>query len=189
MPTTAATDVTRILRQISRGDRSALDRLMPLVYDELRVIAGRHMARENPGHTLQPTALVNEAVLRLIGADQIDCRSRAHFLAVASTTIRRVLVDYARGRRAAKRAGGQRPLTLIEGAVHRSIPGPVDFMDLDHALNELAALNERRARIVELRVFGGLGVEEAAQVLAVSETTIKAEWRFALAWLRARLES
>jgi RNA polymerase sigma-70 factor, ECF subfamily len=175
-------ELTALLRAWARGDDGARERLFPLVHGELRRQAARYMRRERRGHTLQPTALVNEAYLRLAGADGLDWQGRAHFFAIAARVMRQVLVDHARRRRAAKR--DVRPVTL-EDAEAPAVP--LELLDLESALNELAALSDRQAQIVELRYFGGLGVDETAQVLALSESTVKREWRTARAWLQHRL--
>jgi RNA polymerase sigma-70 factor (ECF subfamily) len=189
MPT-PPTDITRLLSRVQNGDASAADRLMPLVYEELRRLADGYLRREAPGHTLQATALVHEAYLRMVDQRDAQWRSRAHFLAMSAQMIRRILVDHARARRAAKRGGKEEPITLQEsiGLVASAEP-PVDLLDLHDALEELARRNERQARVVELRYFGGLTVEAAAHVLGVSSRTVKDDWRFARAWLRARLLS
>jgi RNA polymerase sigma-70 factor (ECF subfamily) len=167
------------------GDREALHVLIPVVYDELRRIARRHLRRERPDHTLQSTALVHEAYLRLIRQGPADVENRAHFLAVASRLMRQILVDHARGHRAAKRDGGYR-LELQEAAAARTDPS-LDLLALDDALNELARLDPDQARIVELRYFGGLSIEDTAEVSGVSITTIKREWATARAFLRREL--
>jgi RNA polymerase sigma-70 factor (ECF subfamily) len=167
------------------GDREALHVLIPVVYDELRRIARRHLRRERPDHTLQSTALVHEAYLRLIRQGPADVENRAHFLAVASRLMRQILVDHARGHRAAKRDGGYR-LELQEAVAARTDPS-LDLLALDDALNELARLDPDQARIVELRYFGGLSIEDTAEVSGVSITTIKREWATARAFLRREL--
>ena len=179
-------DVTQLLARLETGDRSAADRLTPLVYDELRRLAQHCLQQETPGHTLQATALVHEAYLRLAGQRDAAWQNQAHFFAVAATMIRRILVDHARARAAAKRGGGAHRLTLQESAVLDAGADPIDLHD---ALTELHALNERRARVVELRFFGGLDVEHTAHVLGVSPRTVKDDWRFARAWLGSRLRT
>lgn len=179
-------DVTRLLREAQGGDRAALDELLPLVYRELKGIAARQLAGERAGHTLQATALVNEAYLRLVDQHSVDWRNRAHFFSIAAETMRRVLVNHAVSRRAAKRGSGVTLLALEEAA---SFPErrEVDLIQLDEALTRLAALDREQARIVELKFFAGLSNEEAAEVLGTSESTVKREWRSAKAWLAAQL--
>ena len=181
--------VTDLLRAWAAGDPAALDELLPLVYDELRRQARRYMRAQPPGHTLQTTALVHEAYLRLVGQSHVDWQSRAHFLGVASKAMRSILVDHARARSAAKRGGAARAITLDEAggvADARSQRG-VDVLALDEALARLAELDSRKSQLVELRYFGGLGIEEAAAVLGVSPATVKREWTTARAWLRREL--
>jgi RNA polymerase sigma factor (TIGR02999 family) len=180
-------ETTRMLNEAGRGDGRAADVLMPLVYDELRALAAHAMQREPVGHTLQPTAIANEAYMRLVDQQRIDWKGRAHFFAVAAEMVRRILVDHARQRRSLKRGGNARrePLGLeVEGPTEAD----VTVLDLDEALRELAALDERQARVVELRYFGGLSVEETAHVLGVSPRTVKGDWAIARAWLRDRLD-
>ena len=187
MPTPSE-DVTRLLDRLETGDPSAAERLMPLVYDELRRLAQHFLNREAPDHTLQATAIVHEAYLRLVGQREAGWQNRAQFFAVAATMIRRILVDHARARAAAKRGGEAQRITLRESAaLDASGPDPVDLLDLHDAISELHGLNERQARVVELRFFGGLDVEQAAHVIDVSPRTVKDDWRFARAWLRSRL--
>ncbi len=159
---------------------------MPQVYDELRAIAGRYMQGERGEHTLQPTALVHEAYLRLTDIEQIDWQSRNHFLAMAATQMRRVLVNHARDRRAQKRGGGQTLITLDENAAVAAVD-TLEMLALDEALQGLAAVSPRQARVAEMRLFAGLQMEEIAGVLDVSDRTIKADWRVARAWLRREL--
>jgi RNA polymerase sigma factor (TIGR02999 family) len=177
---------TGLLTGWCAGDKAALDRLLPLVYDELRRIAARHLERERPGHTLQPTALVHEAYFRLIDQRQVDWRNRAQFLGLAAEMMRRILVNHARDRAALKRGGGLTRVSLTEAL---DAPGPdVDLGDLDDALRRLAEHDPRKARLVELRFFGGLTNAEAAEVLAVSVATVERDWSFARAWLFAALD-
>ena len=178
--------VTRLLREAQAGDRAALDELLPLVYRELRQLASRHLAGERPGHTLQPTALVHEVYLKLIDQHSVDWRNRAHFFGLAAEMMRRVLVNHAVGRRAQKRGAGATVVSLEEA---ESFPGGrgLDVELLDEALRRLAELDPAQARLVELRFFAGLSNEEAAEVLGVSESTVKREWRSAKAWLAAQL--
>ena len=176
--------VTRLLADARAGDDAALDALMRAVYAELHAIARHHMRGERAGHTLQPTALVNEALLRLLGGEPVAFEDRRHFLRSASRVMRRVLVDHARARNAAKRQGGRR-VTLSDDL---GAPGPgVDLLVLDDALERLARAEPRWAQIVELRFLLGLEVEEVAAVLSVSESTVKRDWRFARAWLEREL--
>jgi RNA polymerase sigma factor (TIGR02999 family) len=182
----STSDVTALLHAWRSGDDSALDRLTPLVYDDLRRIAGRHLARERGGVTLQPTALAHEAYLRLARQERAAWQDRAHFLAVAALTIRRLLVERARRRRAAKRGGGALAVTWSEHDEPAAEPG-VDLVELDQALGRLAELSPRQGRVVELRFFGGLTVEETARVLDVSPATVKLDWQMARAWLYAAL--
>jgi RNA polymerase sigma factor (TIGR02999 family) len=187
METPPARPVTLLLRRWSEGDEAALEELMPLVYDELRQIARQRLRRERPGHTLQPTGLVHEAYLKLVDQRRTSWQNRAQFFAVASQLIRRILVDHARARAAAKRGGGVRPLT-IEAELVPALDRELDVVALDDALAQLAALDARQARLVELRFFGGLDVQETADVLGVSATTVKREWQTAKAWLYRELQ-
>ena len=179
--------MTRLLREAQAGDRAALDELLPLVYRELRQIAARHLAQERPGHTLQATALVHEAYLRLIDQHSVDWRNRAHFFSIAAEMMRRILVNHAVGRRAQKRGAGETLLSLDEVV---SFPNrqDVDLILLDGALNRLAELDPLQARIVEMRFFAGLTVEEVAEALGVADSEVKREWRSARAWLTAQLK-
>jgi RNA polymerase sigma factor (TIGR02999 family) len=183
---TPATTPTELLHAWRDGDRDAFDRLLPLVDQELRRLARRHMQHERPGHTLQATALVNEAYLRLADASQVDWRGRAHFFAVAARVMRHILVDHARARGNARRGGGLAKLPLAAAA---EIAAPIepDFVGLDLALRRFETLHERAARIVELRFFGGLSAQETAEALAVSIDTVKRDWRFAKLWLLREL--
>jgi len=179
-------EVTQLLIAWRQGNQSALDQLLPLVYDELHRLAKRYMRGEARGHTLQTTALVNEAYLRLIEQPGIEWQDRAHFFALAARIMRFLLVDHARTRQAAKHGGGQRQVTLDEVAAivpERS----AELLALDEALGRLATLDGRQSQIVELRYFGGLSVEETAEVLGVSEITVKREWLKAKAWLYREL--
>ena len=179
-------DVTRLLRAWSSGDSEALNALTPLVYEELHRRAHWHMRRENPGHTLQTTALVNEAYLRLVDMRQVSWRDRAHFFALASRVIRHVLVDAARSRRSLKRGADASPEALDEDLLVSENP-LVDIIALDEALRALSAIDERKNQVVELRFFGGLSVEETADILHVSADTIKRDWRLAKMWLLREL--
>lgn len=179
-------DVTALLWEWGRGNSSALNELLPRVYSELRRIAARQLRAERVGHTLQPTALVHEVYLRLIDQRQVDWRDRAHFFGVAAEVMRRILVDHARRHRAGKRGGGL-PGVPLDQAQDAIAPDAIPVLALDHALDRLAELDQDLARIVELRAFGGLTIEEAACVLKVSPTTAKREWRTAKAWLTREL--
>ena len=178
--------VTQLLVKYQQGDAQALSKLFPIVYDELRRIAGGYMKRENPGHTLQATALVNEAYFRLVDQKAVEWQNRAHFFGVAAQIMRRILCDHARARRAEKRGGGAARLSLDEAIMplQDDVNGsPLDLVDLDDALQKLAAINERQAKVVEMRFFAGLSVEEAAEALGASPATVKRDWTFAKAWL------
>jgi RNA polymerase sigma-70 factor (ECF subfamily) len=181
-----ATDVTSLLDAWSRGDASALDQLLPIVYADLRKVAARRLRAERRGHTLSATALVHEAYLRLLGQHPSRLESRAHFFAVASELMRRILVDHARKRAAAKRGGGGTRLALEETVLVGGAPD-LDLVAVDDALSELGRLDTRQARIVELRFFGGLSVEEAAAVLGISRATVERDWGLARAWLYREL--
>jgi RNA polymerase sigma-70 factor, ECF subfamily len=179
------TDITDLLRLWSAGEPEALDRLAPLVYRELHRLAVRYMGRERPGHTLQPTALVHEAYVRLLDWQKVNWQNRAHFFAASAQVMRRILVDYARSRLYAKRGGNARQVSLDDAPeVTTSL---TSLLDLDIALNRLAAIDDRTARVVELRYFGGLSVEETAEVLNVSSITVIRSWNFAKAWLLREL--
>ncbi len=175
-------EVTQLLKAWSQGDQAALERLMPLVYEELRRVARRYMGRERDGHTLQTTALVNEAYLRLIDASQVEWQSRAHFFAVSAQLMRRILVDYARAHNYVKRGGEVHHVSLDEAAVFSAEQAP-DLVALDDALTDLAALDQRKSQVVELRFFGGLSVNETAEALKVSPRTVMSDWSLAKAWL------
>jgi RNA polymerase sigma factor (TIGR02999 family) len=179
--------VTELLRAWSEGDDGALERLVPLVEAELRRLARGYLGRERRGHTLQTTALVNEAFLRLTDARRVRWQDRAHFLGISARLMRRVLVDYARRRGFQKRGGGAQRVTLVEGLVASSDPA-LDIVALDRALEALANVDVRKSRVIELRFFGGLTVEEAAEVLNVSPDTVKRDWRLAKLWLLRALE-
>jgi RNA polymerase sigma factor (TIGR02999 family) len=173
---------TRLLLAWGDGDRQALEEMLPLVYDELHRLAARYLSAERPGHTLQPTALVHEAYLRLINQRRVDWRNRAQFVGVAATMMRRVLVNHARDRAAAKRPGAREQVTLSlveSGGGGRD----VELIALEDALERLAALDARKARVVELKFYGGLKMDEIGEVLEVSRATVEREWSFARAWL------
>jgi RNA polymerase sigma factor (TIGR02999 family) len=179
--------VTELLRAWSDGDDGALERLMPLVEAELHRLARMYMGRERRGHTLQATALMNEAFLRLTDAQHIRWHDRAHFLGITARLMRRVLVDHARARGYRKRGGGVRRVTLDEGLVTSADPA-LDVVALDRALDALAVVDARKSRVIELRFFGGLSVEETADVLHVSTDTVKRDWRLAKLWLLRELD-
>jgi RNA polymerase sigma factor (TIGR02999 family) len=179
--------VTRLLRAWSDGDEAALEQLLPLVEAELRRLARGYMGRERRGHTLQTTALVNEAFLRLVNAKGLRWQDRAHFIGIAARLMRRVLVDHARARGYQKRGGGALKVSLDETMAVSPVPD-FNLLALDRALEGLAAVDERKSRVIELRFFGGLSVEETAEVLHVSSDTIKRDWRLAKLWLLRELE-
>jgi RNA polymerase sigma factor (TIGR02999 family) len=181
-----AHDVTQLLRAWSEGDERALEKLMPLVYEELHRLARRYMAGERPGHTLQTSALVNEAYLRLVEVKSLNWQNRAHFFGVSAQLMRRILVDFARSRRSLKRGGETLTVSLEEGSIV-SRPRGADVVALDDALKTLAAMDLRRSRVVELRFFGGLSAEESAEVLKVSPETILHDWKLAKVWLLREL--
>jgi len=179
-------DVTQLLRAWSEGDPQALEKLTPLVYQELHRRAHRQMARERAGQTLQTTALVNEIYVQLIDLRGVSWRDRAHFFALSSRLIRRVLIDVARSRGSLKRGADSPHVTFDENLIVSTEPR-ADIIALDEALTALAAIDERKSQVVELRFFGGLGIEEAAEVLKVSPETVKRDWKLAKAWLRRQL--
>ena len=187
MATPSQPDVTQLLLDWSRGDQSSLDKLLPVVYQELRRLAQHYLRQERPDHTLQATALVHEAYLKLIGAQSVEWQNRAHFFAVAAQVMRRVLVDMARQRRAQKRGGGLK-VPLDEALGLPGEEGGVDLVGLDEALDRLAEVDPQQSRIIELRYFGGLSVEETAEALGVSPRTVKREWRVARAWLKREVQ-
>jgi RNA polymerase sigma-70 factor (ECF subfamily) len=178
--------VSRWLGDARAGKQAALDALFPVVYDELRRVARAHLRRERAGHSLQSTLLVNEAYLRLLNERQVNWQNRAHFCAIAANSMRQILIEHARARRAAKRGGGAERVTITDGMVPSS-GTPIDVEALDEALTRLAVLDPRRARIVELKYFGGLGIEEIGRVLDVSPATVKRGWALARAWLRREI--
>jgi RNA polymerase sigma-70 factor (ECF subfamily) len=186
----AEPDLTRLLRALGRGEAGALDRLTPLLLAQLTALARARLRSQRPDHTLQPTALVNEAYLKLFGSEQ-GFRDRAHFFAAASQVMRQVLVDHERARRRDKRGGAglrQDLHTALLSSDSGPAPVEVDLLDLDQALSDLGELDARQARVVELRYFGGLEVEEVAEVLGVSRSTVERDWRAARSWLWRRLE-
>jgi RNA polymerase sigma-70 factor (ECF subfamily) len=175
-------DVTQLLADWSNGDQAALDKLLPLVNTELRQLARRYMRRENPGHTLQTSALVNEAYLRLIDQKSVRWQNRAHFFGIAAQLMRRILIDHARKHHYAKRGGGALKVSLDEAAAVTEARA-AELLAIDEALEKLTAMDVRKGRIVELRFFGGLSLEETAEVLGISSPTVQREWRAAKAWL------
>ena len=179
---------TELLIAWGKGESEARDRLLPLVYDELRRLAARCMRNERAGHTLQATALVNEVYLRLVDVNPVDVASRAHFFALVAQMMRRLLVDSARARSSIKRGGQVRKVSLDEASAVVA-DSQMDFAALDDALNRLAAIHPRKVQVVELRYFGGLSLEESAAALRVSTDTIKRDWRFAKAWLSRELSN
>jgi RNA polymerase sigma factor (TIGR02999 family) len=179
---------TQLLIDLTNGDRSAVDSLLPLIYSELRSLAANYLRRERIDHTLQPTALVHEAYLRLIDQTHVNWQNRAHFFGVAAQMMRRILVDHARAHQAEKR-GGEMQKVPIDSGVNDPVELPAELIALDEALDELATFDEMKSRIVELRYFGGLTVEETAEALGVTPVTIKRHWRLAKAWLYGKMKS
>jgi RNA polymerase sigma-70 factor (ECF subfamily) len=186
MPTPASHEITQLLLAWREGDQAALDQLIPLVHAELYRRAKRYMGRERRGHTLQTTALIHETYLRLVDVQQVRWQNRAHFFAIAARLMRRILVDYARERRYKKRGGEARRVSLDESLVISPEPDE-DLVALDEALSALGEVDVRKSRVVELRFFGGLSVEETAEALDVSPETVKRDWRLARSWLLRRL--
>jgi len=184
----APTGVTQLLVNWSNGDKAALDEMVPLVYQELRRIAVNRLRQELPNHTLQPTALVNEAYLRLIDQKNVNWQNRAQFFGLAAEMMRRILVNHALHRRAAKRGGGALRVSL-EVAVNSFEPQDVNLVALDEALKQLAGIDPRKSQIVELKFFGGLTVEEIAEVLQVSSDTVERDWKLARAWLHLEISN
>lgn len=180
------TGVTQLLRAWGRGDEGALEQLAPLVENELHRLAHKYMRREGPGNTLQTTALVNEAYLRLLGRQPVSWQNRAHFFAVSARIMRRILTDFARSRRLLKRGGGTVQVSWDE-ALAVSQEQDADIVAIDDALNQLALLDPRKSQVVELRFFGGLNAEETAEVLKISEQTVLRDWKFAKSWLMRAL--
>lgn len=189
MQASQTNQVTRLLLDWGKGDEAALNELMPLVYQELRKLASSYLRREKPGHTLQPTALIHEAYLRLVDQNSPQWESRAHFYAVAARLMRQILVDHARARIAAKRggAGGQK-IPLDEAPAIPTINNAAELLALDEALRKLASFDERKCRVIEMRSFAGMSVEETALALGISEPTVKRETRLAQSWLKRELE-
>lgn len=180
--TALPSEITKLLTNWSRGDEAALDRLVPLVYPELRRIAKRQMARENPGHTLQTSALINEAYLKLVDREKVDWQNRAHFFAVAAQVMRHILIDHARKYLYKKRGAGAQHVPFEEIMIIEE-KRSAELVALDQALTFLAKLDRRRSQIVELKFFGGLSAEEIGQVMSISASTVQREWRAAKAWL------
>ena len=180
--------ITQVLRELAAGDKSAHDRLLPLVYEDLREIARRELRRERPDHTLSATALVHEAYLRLVDLDRIGWQGRSHFFGICAPIMRRVLISHARGRNAAKRGGGLSPVTL-ENVFAAATERPEELVALDEALARLEAMSPRQARVVEARFFAGMEIEEIAEALGVSPATVKRDWTAARAWLNRELTS
>ena len=183
----ATKDVTRLLEQLRAGDRNAVAELVPLLYDELRQLASNYLRRERPGHTLQATALVHEAYLRLVEQKDVGWQNRSHFFGLAAQQMRRILVDHARNRHAAKR-GGSVPKVTLDEALVVSDQAAEDVLQLNELLSRLGERDEQQARVVELRVFGGLTVEEAAEALDISPATVKRDWAMAKAWLTREIQ-
>jgi RNA polymerase sigma factor (TIGR02999 family) len=186
-----APNVTELLLSWGAGDTAALDRLVPLVYDDLRRVARGHLRRERPGHSLQATALVHEVFVRLVDADRITVKSRTHFFALSARLMRQILVDHARRQRASKRGSGATMISLNEAAAAAAAPSTssVDVLALDEALETLSSLDDRQCRVVELRFFAGLNIPETADALGVSTATVEREWAMAKAWLHQQLST
>jgi RNA polymerase sigma factor (TIGR02999 family) len=182
----AQPEITVLLADLSGGNRTVVDALLPLVYEELRRLASRQLRKERSGHTLNTTALVHEAYLKLIGQEEVDWQNRAHFYSLAAIAMRRILINYARQRMAQKRGGGQVVATFEEDMIARETRAE-ELVALDEALDRLAALNERQSLVVTYRFFGGLTHEEVAEVLGVSVPTVRRDWRLARAWLNREL--
>lgn len=183
---TEKSDFTQLLHRAQTGDKDSLDRLLPLVYQELRRVAANQLQKERGDHTLQPTALVHEAYLRLIEQREVDWRNRAHFFSIAAEMMRRILVNYAVQRKAQKRGDGATHLAL-DDALSYGEETDLDVILLNEALERLAEFDARQARIVELRFFGGLTIEETAQVMSISDSAVKREWRMAKSWLKTQI--
>ena len=175
-------EITQLLLAWGKGDQTALDELIPLVYAELRKLAKNYMRRQRPGHTLQTTALVNEAYLRLIDSSRVNWQNRTHFFAISAQLMRRVLVDFARAKNSLKR-GGERIQVTLDERIEAASEDVTDLVALDEALQKLAEMNERQAKIVELRYFGGLSEEEIGETLQISTRTVRRDWNIAKAWL------
>jgi len=186
MTASSPEEITQLLLDWSHGDQAALDKLMPLVYEELHRLAHHYMSRERRGHTLQTTAIVNEAYVHLINQRGVQWQNRAHFFGIASHLMRRILTGYARSRQYVKRGGGAQQVSLDE-AMLVSEERVAEMVSLDDALNSLAQVDERKSRVVEMRFFGGLSIEETAEVLGVSPGTVMRDWTMAKAWLRREI--
>jgi RNA polymerase sigma-70 factor (ECF subfamily) len=184
----ASEKVTQLLSELSGGNRAVVDELTPLIYQELKRIAGGQLRRERPGHTLQATALVHEAYIKLIDQRGVSWQNRAHFFGIASQIMRRILLDYAKSQNREKRGGGLHKTSLDEGLIV-SEDRASDLVQIDQALTRLEALDARQAKVVELRFFGGLNVEETAEAMGISTPTVKREWAMAKAWLHRELAS
>ena len=188
MTSPADKDVTTLLLEWSQGSQAALDQVTPLIYDELRRLAARQLRRERPGHTLQSTALVHEAYLKLIDQQRVQWHDREHFFAVASQMIRRILVSYARSRNSIKRGAGRTMLTLNDAGT-AGTTSEIDLIALDDALGRLSRLDPQQGRIIELRFFGGVSIQGTAKLLGISTTTVNRDWKLARAWLHRELAS
>jgi RNA polymerase sigma factor (TIGR02999 family) len=180
--------ITQLLIDWGHGDHAALEKLMPLVYGELRRLATNYLRRERTGHTLQPTALVNEAYLKLVGQKNAKWQNRAQFFAISAQLMRRILVDHARRRQAGKRGGSEQQRLSITTAEELATQPAIDLLALNEALDELAKMDPQQSRIVELKFFGGLSIGETAEVLGIGHATVEREWKSARAWLRRQLE-
>jgi RNA polymerase sigma-70 factor, ECF subfamily len=180
-------DITQFLQDWSKGNQTAMEKLMPLVYEELRRQASRYLSKERQGHTLQATALIHEAYLKLIGQKEVEWQNRNHFFAIAATAMRRILVDYAKERHRGKRGGSAENLAIDEALQISANEKSVDLIALDEALNRLAKLSARQAQVVELRYFSGLSNDETAEILGVSNGTVRNDWNIARAWLRQEI--
>jgi len=189
VPTSTSNDITELLERLRRGEPTARSQVFALVYGEFRALAGRLFDRERGHHTLQPTALVHEAYMKLFGQERVDWKSRTHFYAVGAQAMRRVLTDYARARGRDKRGGAREPVSIHDAGQHLSDKPFLDALDLTEALTELSGLDAVQARIVEMRFFTGLTMPEVAEVLGLGQRTAEREWTMAKAWLRRRLES
>jgi RNA polymerase sigma factor (TIGR02999 family) len=181
-------EVTILLAKLTKGNQEAASRLIPLVYSEMRRLAGAYMRRERGDHTLQPTALVNEAYLKLVEQRSVDWQSRSHFFGIAAQVMRRILVDHARGHLRDKRGGGQKPVPIDEALVFAPEQSE-EFLKLDDALERLTKLDERQGKIVELRFFGGLTVDQTADLMGISAKTVKRDWSMAKAWLHGEMKA
>jgi RNA polymerase sigma factor (TIGR02999 family) len=177
------TSITRILEQIAAGDEKAVDELLPVLYQELKKLANHHLEKERPDHTLQPTALVHEAYLKMADQDRVEWKNKAQFMAIASRVMRRILVDHARGRAAKKRGGDVQRITLDEALAPKTMPRTMDLLALDQSLTRLGEKHPEKASLVEMRFFGGLKEGEIAEVLGISSRTVVRHWKFAQAWL------